>query len=405
MNKALKTTALSFTIAALCCSQSACFTASTHMATRPSFTASPTMLRDVEVGTALDKEMMLDTVLSSMKPLPFSRGSVSGKNNINNINLEVDMDVSEAEQMNGMPWKESIAGADAPLIYMAFWEWQMDFMKSHLTNLKVLECSARGSTSFAESTQDLSFVENKEKKARIVNLCFQSDEYRKIRMTYYDAGEGCQVFNSVFYPHEDSNLPVLGVDILSFNRKKFLAIVDFQPLYQDEDQHDALYERQILKPIREQYKNLKGKMSSKFYDETQFFSRQMLFSRFENEDIIYNELFPAFQQYVAAHLDLVNKTPRSADNIPVVRERQIAYDTYSADRDPATGLFAAMFGKDWADQFVHGFLFSRSERSESSNHNNAQPPFMGGPPSQHQKQSSGNGNPFATSTSTKTTPS
>ena len=37
-----------------------------------------------------------------------------------------------------------------------------------------------------------------------------------------------------------------------------------------------------------------------------------------------------------------------------------AYDTYSADRDPAVGLFATMFGKEWADEFVHDFLFSLS---------------------------------------------
>jgi len=328
---------------------------------------------DMEMGTTTlnSKTLTMDSVIANVNSVV--------KQTPKKLNLEIDMDIEEAEEAHGMPWGESIAGPDAALIYMPFWEWQLSFMKENLTNLRVLECSARGSASFGSSTEDLSYVENKEKKSRLVNLCFASDEYRKIRMTYYDAGESCQVFNSVFYPHEDHNLPILGIDILSFNRKKFLAIVDFQPLYQDEDLHDATYEDSILEPIREQYENLKGKMSSKFYDETQFFSKQMLFSRFEKEQIITEELYPAFQEYVSAHLKMVRHTERNADTAAIVKERQIAYDTYSAQRDPATGLFAAMFGKEWADKFVHGFLFSQSEMEEGTS---SQPPMMGmgGPP-------------------------
>jgi len=357
------------------------FVPQNNMARRVSSRAfgSASMRMDMEMGTTTlkNKPLTMDSVISNVN-------SVVTQTPEKKLNFEVDIKVEDAEEAHGMPWTESIAGPEAPLIYMPFWEWQLSFMKENLTNLRVLECSARGSASFESSIEDLSYIDNKEKKSRLVNLCFASDEYRKIRMTYYDAGESCQVFNSVFYPHEDHNLPILGIDILSFNRKKFLAIVDFQPLHQDEDLHDALYEDSILEPIREQYENLKGKMSSKFYDETQFFSKQMLFSRFEEEQIIPEELFPAFREYVSAHLKLVKETEKNTDKMGIVKERQIAYDTYSAERDPATGLFAAMFGKDWADKFVHGFLFSRSEMQEGS----AQPQMMGmgGPPrGTHQK--------------------
>lgn len=330
----------------------------------------------------LDMELGYTTTTTHPKGLEFDAANLDEKllENLRldeiNASLELDIDVESAESSNGMPWKQSIAGPDAPLLYMPFWEWQLDFMKKNLSNLRVLKCSAEGSASFGSSTEDLSYVSNEKKKARLVNLCFASDEYRKIRMTYYDAGENCQVFNSVFYPHEDQNIPILGIDILSFNRKKYLAIVDFQPLHDNEEDHDILYEKAILKPIREQYKSLNGKMSSKFYDETQFFSKQMLFSRFEKEKVITEELFPAYQEYVSAHLKMLQNSPRDKDSIPFVRERQTEYDTYSAERDPATGLFAAMFGKEWADQFVHGFLFSRSVMKEES----GTPSPMGGSP-------------------------
>lgn len=292
------------------------------------------------------------------------------------------MSIEEAEAVHGMPWKDSI---DAnvkvdDLLYMPFWEWQMSFMKEHLTNLRVVPCS-NGET-------DFSYNENTKKKARIVNLCASSAEYRKIRMTYYDAGDNTQVFNAVWYPDPKYNLPVLGIDLLAFNRKKYLAIVDFQPLHEDEEDHAATFEDR-LQPIKEKYESLKGRMSSKFYDETQFFSQQMLFARFEDESVIPRDLFPAFQAYVKTHLQLIRETAPDVEGIPAVLDRHQAYDTYSAERDPATGLFTAMFGADWAQDFVHDFLFSLSERREAS----VPPamPFMGGgpppPPQQSQPQS------------------
>ncbi|GAX15442.1 hypothetical protein FisN_8Lh258 [Fistulifera solaris] len=263
--------------------------------------------------------------------------------------------ISQAEAAQGMPWKSSIDPKypEEDLLYMPFWEWHMSFMKENLTNLRVMPCT-NGKT-------DFSYNENTQKKARIVSLSASSSEYRKIRMTYYDAGENTQVYNAVFYPDPKYNLPVLGIDLLAFNRKKYLAIVDFQPLHENEEDHATTYEHR-LQPIKELYENLKGRMSSKFYDETQFFSQQMLFSRFEDETIISNELFPAFQSYVQTHLDLIREVDPVEADIDMVLKRQKAYDTYSAERDPATGLFTAMFGEEWAMDFVHDFLFSMSER-------------------------------------------
>lgn len=290
---------------------------------------------------------------------------------------ELTLTVDEAEAVHGMPWKSSIDPkvTDEELLYMPFWEWQMRFMKENLTKLRVVSCS--------NGITDFSYNENTQKKARIVNLCLASDEYRKIRLTYYDAGDNTQVFNAVWYPDPQYNLPVLGIDILAFNRKKYLAIVDFQPIHETEAEHASEYES-IMKPIKDKYDNLKGRMSSKFYDETKFFSQQMLFARFEDENIIHNELFPAFKEYVAAHTQLIKDTVPDAVNVDLVMSRQKAYDSYSAERDPATGLFCAMFGNEWATDFVHDFLFSMSEKPKAGATPPAMPFMGGGGPPQHQ---------------------
>jgi len=289
--------------------------------------------------------------------------------------------VDKLNSANGMPWRTTIGRTnyEKPLLYMPFWVWQMEHMQSSLTNLQPstdLDCFSLDSK--------YGYNENLKRGARIVNQCYKSDEYRKIRMTYYDAGDNTQVYNSVWYPDPKYNLPVLGIDILAFNRKKYLAIVDFQPIHEDEANHAVTFEH-LLEPIKEKYESLKGRMSSKFYDETQFFSQQMLFARFDDESIVMKDLFPAFKQYVKLHNDLIKTAPISTDEEQQqVLERQTAYDTYSAERDPATALFCSMFGKKWGEDFVYDFLFSRSERNEESL---VIPTMPGAPPPQHNNRS------------------
>jgi 15,16-dihydrobiliverdin:ferredoxin oxidoreductase len=310
------------------------------------------------------------------------------------------LSVEEAASRHGMPWKTSMdptAFVNEELLYMPFWEWQLSFLQENLTDLKVVSCT-NGKT-------DFTYNENTAKKSRIVNLCLSSAEYRKIRLTYYDAGDTTQVYNAVLYPDPAFNLPVLGIDFLAFNRKKYLAICDFQPLHTVESDHDAEFSH-LLRPIKESYSNLSGRMSSKFYDETQFFSQQMLFSRFEDESIIQNELFPAFQQYCQQHLALIRacQGKPSSDTMAVL-ERQQAYDTYSAARDPATGLFTAMFGQEWAMDYVHDFLFSMSQRPAPGTP--IVMPTMGGGNPQATAASSkprSGGNPFATAPALTTQP-
>jgi len=327
---------------------------------QPLFASTRPLHMDVE-GDSIDQlsQEKINRLLFAGKALPKSLKIKDNKTrSFLNEDISFDAQLQAAQTRHGMPWQDSIQQGK-PLLYMPFWDWQMSFMKETLTNLEMVPMEER-----------FEFIENKKKKARMFNLEFKSDEYRKIRMTYYDAGEGCQVFNSVWYPDAKYNLPVLGIDLLSFGGKKYLTIVDFQPIHESEEDHAFTFEDRLA-PVKASYPSLKGKMSSKFYDETKFFSQEMLFARFEDVNVINDELYEAFQKYVTMHTDMVREcTPEdNSQSKKAVLGRHAAYDTYSAARDPATGLFAAMFGKEWADDFVYDFLFSLSERSEESTQN------------------------------------
>ena len=103
-------------------------------------------------------------------------------------------------------------------------------------------------------------------------------------------------------------------------------------------------------------------MSGKFYDDASFFSSQMLFGRFTNENLVDQVVLPGHRDYLDKYIKTVAlaQPDASSNNVGVVMQRQTAYDTYSAAKDPAVGLFDAYFGKEWSHDFVYKFLFDRA---------------------------------------------
>ena len=196
--------------------------------------------------------------------------------------------------------------------------------------------------------------------ATIRSWCYQCPELRKIRYTYIDAGESAQVFNSVIYPSHPYELPLLGIDFLSFGKVKNLIVMDFQPLFQDE----AYLERYIhpLKALHDRYPDLAQNLEMKFYDANQYFSKYLLFAK-TDPDTVKTRVLAAFKDYLQLYWQLLDAaTPfTDAQNIQRVVQAQRDYDQYSAERDPAAGLFNSYFGHDWSEQFLYEFLFEEAQ--------------------------------------------
>lgn len=196
--------------------------------------------------------------------------------------------------------------------------------------------------------------------ATIESWCYQCPELRKIRFTYMDAGETMQVFNSVIYPNYQYDLPFLGIDFLSFGQVKNLIVMDFQPLFQDE-----IYQAKYIHPLQflhEKYPDLAQGLEMKFYDANQYFSKYLLFAKV-SPDVIPTRVFAAFQDYLNLYWDMLeNTSPLTApSDMQRVMKAQQEYDQYSADRDPAHGLFSSHFGSEWASRFLYEFLFEEAK--------------------------------------------
>lgn len=255
----------------------------------------------------------------------------------------MDSTSNESEKIS-LPWKTSI-NPKRDMTYMSMFEAQLN--RIHKLGMKEVELE-----------NNIKLQKSGVKPARIGNLCFQNDRFRKVRMTYFDAGDAVQVFNSLWYPSYEYDLPLLGIDLISLGKNRVLTVVDFQPLHPTDEYHNKYIEH--LTPIRNKYKDLQGTLSGKIYDDTSFFSKNMLFGRFTDEGKVSKCVGPAFEEYLDTYLSLMEKAEANTDveAMAIVKERQQKYDEYSARKDPAVGLFDAYFGKEWSSQFVGDFLFS-----------------------------------------------
>eukprot|EP00903_Cladosiphon_okamuranus_P007101 g6900.t1 len=252
-----------------------------------------------------------------------------------------------------LPWTGSIAGPEFPLTYMPFMEHMLNVLASSFGEMTGLPLADR-----------LAFVENPEKKARMLSMCFASPEVRKVRLSYFDAGDKVQVLNAVIYPHPSLDMPLLGIDLISFGGKH-LAGIDFQPLYED-DKCRSRYSAKLA-PIKDKYPEFAQKMSPRFYDSARFFSEEMLFGRYEDESLVGEKLYPAFEEYLSVYIsDLLKASAEGGDSSPEAQarilDRHRAYDQYNAERDPAHGLFRNYYGEAFSEDFMDNFLFELSTR-------------------------------------------
>ena len=196
--------------------------------------------------------------------------------------------------------------------------------------------------------------------ATIHSWCYQCDQLRKARYTYIDAGTSAQIFNSVIYPAHQYDLPLLGIDFLSFGAVKNLIVMDFQPLFQDE-----AYQQKYIEPLRvlhDKYPDLAQNLEMKFYDANQYFSKYLLFAK-TDLDTVKTRVLEAFKDYLQLYWQMLDAAAPNTDSAAMARiaKAQKDYDQYSAERDPASGLFSSYFGHEWSERFLYGFLFEEAE--------------------------------------------
>jgi phycoerythrobilin:ferredoxin oxidoreductase len=185
---------------------------------------------------------------------------------------------------------------------------------------------------------------------------FKSSKLRQIRAAHVQGGNSLQVLNFVIFPQLNYDLPFFGADLVTLPGGHLIAL-DMQPLF-----HDAAYQQKYSDPILPIFKSYQRDLpwGGDFPDEAKlFFSPVFLWTRPEKTELVETRVFEAFQDYLKAYLDFVAQAEPVTDSqrLEAIAESQLRYIGYRAAKDPARGMFTRLYGEEWTEEYIHGFLF------------------------------------------------
>ena len=186
---------------------------------------------------------------------------------------------------------------------------------------------------------------------------FKSKKLRQIRAAHVQGGNSLQVLNFVIFPELNYDLPFFGGDLVTLPGGHLIAI-DMQPLFRDDPAYQAKYAEPIM-PIFEKHRaNLEW--GGDFPEEAQqFFSPAFLWTRPQETEVVETQVFEAFCDYLQAYLNFVDQAEEITDSkqLDDILQAQKRYLNYRAEKDPARGMFTRLYGTEWTEEYIHGFLF------------------------------------------------
>ena len=217
--------------------------------------------------------------------------------------------------------------------------------------------------------------------------------------------DGIQVLNFVVLPNADTNLPVLGIDLVSLPGSKHLLLLDAQPMvapnpheshWKDWYKTHVIVEDKNNKEEEDKDEPLKFAWGGDFPETVkQYVSKYALWTRLQNIvplvekdtddentttttnnydndtpsitaiDVIQGDIFVAFQEHLDTYLELLEQYTTTVDdddnNIEIVSiagdNNQPSYLDYRRNNDPAKPMLNALFGKEWTQSLLDDVLF------------------------------------------------
>jgi len=196
---------------------------------------------------------------------------------------------------------------------------------------------------------------------------FQTDKLRQIRAAHVEGGDSLQVLNFVIFPKTNYDLPFFGADLVTLPGGHLIAL-DMQPLFQD-----PAYQKQYSNPILPIWQSYQTDLpwGGDFPEEAKsFFSPTFLWTRTKENELVETRVFSAFQEYLQSYLNFVEEAEpiNNPKRLAEILQAQRRYLNYRAEKDPARRMFTRLYGEEWTEEYIHGFLFDL-ERQSSKNLN------------------------------------
>jgi phycoerythrobilin:ferredoxin oxidoreductase len=186
---------------------------------------------------------------------------------------------------------------------------------------------------------------------------FQSAKLRQIRAAHVQGGDSLQVLNFVIFPKPQYDLPFLGADLVTLPGGHLIAI-DMQPIFREEPAYIERYAAPVM-PLLEKYQPHLPWGGDFPEDAKTFFSPAFLWTRLQSTESVQTHVFDAFKDYLNAYLGYVEQAQPVTDEARLldIQSSQLNYIRYRAEKDPARGMFRRLYGEEWTEEYIHGFLF------------------------------------------------
>jgi phycoerythrobilin:ferredoxin oxidoreductase len=191
---------------------------------------------------------------------------------------------------------------------------------------------------------------------------YQSHKLRQIRAAHVQGGQSLQVLNFVIFPRLTYDLPFFGADLVTLPGGHLIAL-DMQPLFRNDPLYQAKYTHPILPLFEAHQKYLPW--GGDFPEEAQpFFSPAFLWTRPQATEVVATHVFAAFQDYLQAYLKFVEVAEPIQDpnTLEAIELAHLRYVRYRAEKDPARGMLTRLYGSEWTEDYIHGFLFDLEQK-------------------------------------------
>lgn len=244
-------------------------------------------------------------------------------------------------------------------IYTPFWNYATDVLESRLSDLKPYP--------IPQGFEHKEEMVGKGKRAGLVttdSYAYQTKKLRQIRTAHVQGGAALQVLNFVMFPSMEYDLPFFGADLVTLPGGHLIAL-DMQPLF-----HTSEYEQKYSDPIKQTFEKHRQNLpwGGDFPEEAaRFFSPCFVWSRPSEDETVETHVFEAFKDYLNHYIDFVKQAEPVTDSetLEKIKESQLAYLRYRAEKDPARGMFLRFYGEDWTEEYIHGFLFDLERKIET----------------------------------------
>eukprot|EP00181_Compsopogon_caeruleus_P002600 CAMPEP_0184678350 /NCGR_PEP_ID=MMETSP0312-20130426/1074_1 /TAXON_ID=31354 /ORGANISM="Compsopogon coeruleus, Strain SAG 36.94" /LENGTH=312 /DNA_ID=CAMNT_0027127021 /DNA_START=98 /DNA_END=1036 /DNA_ORIENTATION=+ len=291
--------------------------------------------------------------------------------------------LGHAQQAKTHPWNRSVGQrrprtarflavaaqqADPVNLYGPFWDYAKTMMENRFEDLanypipdgfcRKEAMTGRGARQQLVTTQ---------------SYAYRTSKIRQIRAAHVQGGKALQVLNFVMFPHLNYSLPFFGADLVSLPGGHLIAL-DMQPLF-----HTKEYQEQYSDPVREIFEKHRVGLpwGGDFPEEAKpFFSPCFLWTRPSDDLTVQTRVFEAFKDYLSKYIELVDAAvpETDPDELDKIRQSQLAYLSYRAEKDPARGMFTRFYGPEWTEEYIHGFLFDLERKMEEGSY--AIPPVL-----------------------------